>query len=184
MHRDIERVHFSSFSAAHERPETNLLPAILYPSWNVYANHIAFIGLVRHHQIPLLTNPNFALQVFPFCSKTLTQILISINISKKSAMHTFFEWNYCLRSTVKCDIVLNGKHKWEPDLILNGMIARQSCAFRGKLLAQSESFLNRHGNRRQDAVMCWESVYRKNLALNRIWPVKCNACVFLSRYIF
>jgi len=56
--------------------------------------------------MPLLTNPNFALQVSPFGSKIFTQILCSIsNISKKSAMHTLFEWKSCLHSTTECSSI-------------------------------------------------------------------------------
>ena len=83
--------------------------------------------------MPLLTNPNFALQISPFCSKIFTQVLCSVNnISKKSAMQTVFERNSCLHSTTECGSI-EWKTAVEPDLILKGMITRPSCDFRRKV---------------------------------------------------
>jgi len=81
--------------------------------------------------MPLLTNPNFALQVSPFCSKMFTQILCYVtNISKKSVVHTFFLSETVVFIQQQNAVVLNGKEQREPDLILKGMITRPSCDFR------------------------------------------------------
>jgi hypothetical protein len=127
------------------------LPAILDPSRNVCATYTAFNGLIHHRQLPLLTNPNFALQVSPFCSKNFTQILCSVsNILKKSAMHTFFEWNICLHSTTEC-----GSIEWKTAVGARPYTKgsdRAVVLLEGRLRAQSESFLNRRGNRKRGPV--------------------------------
>jgi len=161
------------------------LPAILDPSYKVYAAHIAFNGLIHHRQMPLLTNPNFALQVSPFCSKIFTQILCSVDkISKKSAMHTVFEWNSCFHSTTECGSI-EWKTAVEPDLIVKGMITRPSCDFRREVARAV----------RELSEQAWKQETRpskcvKNLCTARtwhwtdsdLWNVK--HVFFLSKYTF